>query len=73
MEPLRVIYHHEPEGWWADSPDVAGYTAAAPTYEEVRVLVEEGLLWAAQEDARDSGSAVPSAETPLEHYVPAPA
>lgn len=73
MEPLRVIYHHEPEGWWADSPDVTGYTAAAPTYEEVRALVEEGLLWAAQEHARDAGSAVPPVGTPLEHYVPAPA
>ena len=22
MNPVRVIYHHEPDGWWAESPDV---------------------------------------------------
>jgi hypothetical protein len=30
MDPIRVIYHHEPEGWWAESPD------------EVLKLTEEG-------------------------------
>lgn len=24
METVRVIYHHEADGWWAESPDVEG-------------------------------------------------
>jgi predicted RNase H-like HicB family nuclease len=38
---VRVLYHHEKEGWWAESPDLAGWTAAGATFEEVRELVEE--------------------------------
>jgi hypothetical protein len=25
METVRVIYHHETDGWWAESPDVEGW------------------------------------------------
>ncbi len=32
MEPIRVIYHHEDEGWWAESPDVKGWLAAGDSY-----------------------------------------
>jgi predicted RNase H-like HicB family nuclease len=27
METVRVIYHDEPDGWWAESPDVEGWLA----------------------------------------------
>jgi predicted RNase H-like HicB family nuclease len=59
MEPIRVIYHHEPEGWWAESPDVKGWTAVADTYEEILKLAEEGIPFALE------------CEVELEHVVPA--
>lgn len=44
MKNVTVILHRDPEaGWWAVSPDVAGYTAADPELEGLRALVREGL------------------------------
>lgn len=60
MEPIRVIYHHEPEGWWAESPDVEGWTAVGSSYSEVLELTQEGIPFALERD-----------EVDLEHYVPA--
>jgi predicted RNase H-like HicB family nuclease len=62
MEPIRVIYRHEPEGWWAESPDVEGWTAVGESYAEVLKLTEEGIPFALE---RDQG------EVELEHFVPA--
>jgi predicted RNase H-like HicB family nuclease len=62
MEPIRVIYRHEPEGWWAESPDVKGWTAVGDTYAEVLKLAEEGVPFALECDER---------EVELEHFVPA--
>jgi predicted RNase H-like HicB family nuclease len=59
MEKVRIIYHHEPEGWWAESPDVAGWSAAGESYAEVRRLSEEGMFFTL-------GYA-----PELEHFVPA--
>jgi predicted RNase H-like HicB family nuclease len=59
METVRVIYHHEADGWWAESPDVAGWSAAGDTYAEVIKLAEEGIPFALGHPAE------------LEHYVPA--
>jgi predicted RNase H-like HicB family nuclease len=59
MEPIRVIYHHEDEGWWAESPDVKGWTAVADTYPEILKLAEEGIPFALER------------EVPIEHFVPA--
>jgi predicted RNase H-like HicB family nuclease len=51
MELIRVIYHCEPEGWWAESPDLKGWTAAADTYDEIVKLVEEGIPFALECEA----------------------
>ena len=59
METVRVIHHHEPDGWWAESPDVQGWYAAAGSYAELVELAEEGVPFAL-------GHTVS-----LEHYVPA--
>lgn len=59
---VRVIYHHEPEAWWAESPEVEGWYGAGESFEEVRQLAEEGIPWALERD-----------DVSLEHYVPAPA
>lgn len=51
MGAVRVEYHHEPEGWWADSPDVKGFVATGQDVSEVRALVREGLpFYLEQED-----------------------
>lgn len=59
MDTVRVIYHREEDGWWAESPDVEGWSAADDTYGALVRLVEEGLPLALGHDAQ------------LEHYVPA--
>ena len=50
METVRVTYHHETEGWWAESPDVEGWSAAGDTYAEVAKLAEEGIPFALERD-----------------------
>jgi len=59
METIRVIYHHEDGSWWAESPDVERWYAAADTYAEVVALAEEGIPFALEGEAE------------IEHYVPA--
>lgn len=59
METVRVIYHHEDNGWWAESPDVEGWSAAGDSYAEVVRLAEESIPLTLQNPAE------------LEHYVPA--
>lgn len=58
METIRVIYHHEDGGWWAESPDVERWYAAGDTYADVAELAAEGIPFALGHDAE------------LEHYVP---
>jgi predicted RNase H-like HicB family nuclease len=59
METVRVIYHHEASSWWAESPDIERWYAAAQTYPEIVKLVEEGIPFALGREAR------------IEHFVPA--
>lgn len=59
MVEIKVIHHYEPEGWWAESPDVDGWYAAGSTYKQVRQLAEEGVRFALErEDAK------------IQHFVP---
>jgi predicted RNase H-like HicB family nuclease len=46
MSEVRIRYHHEPEGWWADSPDLPGFSAAGETFDEVREMALEGVSFA---------------------------
>ncbi len=59
MNHIRVIHHHEGESWWAESPDVPEWFAAADTYPEARRLAEEGIRFAVQCD-----------DVTIEHVVP---
>jgi predicted RNase H-like HicB family nuclease len=43
MTEVVVIYHHEGDAWWAESKDVPGFSAAASSLPELRVLTREGL------------------------------
>lgn len=46
METIDVIYHREPDAWWADAEQVPGWTATAGTLDELRGLVEDGVRFA---------------------------
>ncbi len=52
-EGVRIVYHREPGGWWAESPDIERWSAAADTYAEVVALAEEGIAFVLDEDPRD--------------------
>ncbi|WP_433008642.1 type II toxin-antitoxin system HicB family antitoxin [Kribbella sp. CA-294648] len=43
MKTIRIQYHHELDGWWADSPDISGYVVVGDSLAEVRGLVKDGL------------------------------
>lgn len=58
-EPVRILCHHEADGWWAESPDVEGWSAAGNSYAEVVKLAEQGIPFALEHPVR------------LQHYVPA--
>jgi predicted RNase H-like HicB family nuclease len=50
MEIVTVIYHKDPDGWWADSPDVPGWTATAGSLDELTHLAGEGVRFALERD-----------------------
>ena len=50
MQLIPVIYHRDPDAWWADSPVVEGWTATAATLDELRQLVEDGIRFALGRD-----------------------
>jgi predicted RNase H-like HicB family nuclease len=52
METVRIIYHHEADGWWAESPDIEGWSVAGDSFSEVRALVNEGISLALGSEAR---------------------
>lgn len=43
MRAVRVLYHREDGVWWAESPDVPGFSAAADSLPDVRHYVREAL------------------------------
>ena len=51
MTTVRVRYHEELDGWWADSPDIEGYVAGGASLGEVRQLVKEGVPFFLEEDS----------------------
>ena len=52
---VRILYHHEPEGWWAESPDIDGWTVAGESYEQVGALVQDGVTFALASVADEQG------------------
>jgi len=46
MRDVTVHYHHEPPaGWWAESADLEGWSAAADGLSELQQLVREGIAF----------------------------
>lgn len=43
MRQITVIFHHADDAWWAESPDLPGFSALAPTLESLRREVRSGV------------------------------
>lgn len=65
MDAVRVEYHREPEGWWADSPDVQGFVATGFDLHEVRLLVREGLPFYLEQESVEVYEIVSGTDAPL--------
>jgi len=50
MTKVLVRYHHEDGSWWAESDQLPGFSAAAGTFDELDVLVREGVAFATDEN-----------------------
>lgn len=46
---IQMRYHYEPEGWWAESPELPGFSAAGATFDEVQSQAHEGAAFFADE------------------------
>lgn len=53
MRTITIHYHAEGDSWWADSPDIEGFTAAAASFDELRPLVRQGVAFALEGEAVD--------------------
>lgn len=45
METVTVVYHHDSGSWWADSPQLEGFSAAADSFTELRAEVRGGVAF----------------------------
>jgi predicted RNase H-like HicB family nuclease len=73
---VRILDHQEPQGWWAESPDIDGWSVAGETYDDVGRLAEGSVSFAFASAAEDRGEAFDEerfASVTVEHYMPAPA
>lgn len=61
---VRVRYRYEPEGWWAESDDLPGWTAVGGTFSEVREQVLSGAAEFAGGNVVVLEEGVPIEETP---------
>lgn len=52
---IRILYHQEPQGWWAESPDIGGWSVAGETYDAIRQLAEDGVSFALASATEDRG------------------
>lgn len=50
MRTIEVTYHHEVEGWWAESRDLPGWSVAAPDVRGLRRLVRDSVEFTLQDE-----------------------
>ena len=63
MRKIAVVYHEEEEGWWAESDDMPGFSAAGDTLEEVREQVHSGVpYFCGEEVSIEEGQAIINGE-----------
>jgi len=53
MRSITVTYHREDGSWWAESPEIEGFTAAGDSFTEVRELVTSGVPFYLDDDYVD--------------------
>jgi hypothetical protein len=64
MTKIRVLHcNTHGEGWTADSPDLDGWSVAAGSYKETRVLAEEAVR------ARLDGDGEAAADVEITHHI----
>jgi len=47
---ISVMYHLDHDAWWAESPDVPGWTVVGETFAEIRDLAVDGACFALESD-----------------------
>ncbi len=50
LKEVWIAYRSEREGWWAESEQLPGWTAAGDTFDEVRAIAREGVVEFAGEE-----------------------
>lgn len=45
VKSVKIVYHRDEGAWWADSPDMPGFSAVGDTFDDTRKLVLEGILF----------------------------
>jgi len=53
MATVTVTYHHEPEGWWAETEAIPRFSAAGTSYDEVHEQVARSLTALLNDPALD--------------------
>jgi hypothetical protein len=52
---VSVPYHQEPQRWWAESPDIEGWSVSGQSYEQVHQLANNGVTFALMRAAEGRG------------------
>ena len=63
-----MIYRHDKGSWWAESPELPAWTAAAETLAELQAIIVESVPITIKELAEDEGILFPP-ETVIEHLI----
>lgn len=45
MKRARIVLHYEDGSWWAESPDLEGFTVVAQTLRELQSAVREAVAF----------------------------
>jgi predicted RNase H-like HicB family nuclease len=64
MKTVHVRYHNEPEGWWAESEDLAGWSAAGDSFDDIRAMAKDGIREFAGADAVIIEEGIPAVAEP---------
>ena len=74
--PVRVLYRDDGGSWFAESPDIDGWSMFGASFEEVRELAIDGVSFALACEADDRGEGFDEdryAGVTIEHFVLDPA
>ena len=43
VKSVKIVYHRDEGAWWADSPDMPGFSAVGDTFDDTRKLALEDI------------------------------